>query len=182
MVLSTAQSSIQDSIQKSVALKEINLDNDDKIKMFLNEYAEGGTLQQYLKINRLSWSENINLCVQLIKGVAYLHNIMLAHLDLHSKNILIHYGNIKIADFGSSKILNNKMSTNNEAFDPVTLRLEISKDGLREKPVNGTPLQYIKLYSECWHETPSKRPTAKNILKKLEFLEYNPVFLNVSPN
>ncbi|CAG8742509.1 14721_t:CDS:2, partial [Racocetra persica] len=118
---------------KLVALKEINIDNDDKIKRFLNElklhskarhphiiglfgiswnhnngtcclvmeYAEGGTLQRYLKINsdRLPWSEKIKLCVQLIKGIAYLHNIMIAHLDL----------------------------------DPVALYLEIP-NGLREKP------------------------------------------------
>ncbi|CAG8735747.1 19900_t:CDS:1, partial [Racocetra fulgida] len=60
--------------------------------------------------------------------------------------------------------------------DPVTLYFEIS-EGLREKPVNKTPLQYIKLYSECWHENPSKRPTAREILKKLQSLEYEPVFL-----
>ncbi|CAG8466740.1 11924_t:CDS:2 [Racocetra fulgida] len=37
------------------------------------EYAENGTLQQYLKTSILSWERKVELAVQLVEGMSYLH-------------------------------------------------------------------------------------------------------------
>ncbi|CAG8461951.1 13925_t:CDS:2 [Cetraspora pellucida] len=48
-------------------------------------------------------------------------------------------------------------------LDPNALILEICK-GLREKAVDGTPKDYVQLYSDCWHENPTYRPEICDIL------------------
>ncbi|CAB4481184.1 unnamed protein product [Rhizophagus irregularis] len=59
--------------------------------LFVLEYADGGTLQNYLKENflDLTWSDKLNLALQLSYAVSCLHDEEIIHLDLHSKNIMI---------------------------------------------------------------------------------------------
>ncbi|RIB24271.1 kinase-like domain-containing protein [Gigaspora rosea] len=48
--------------------------------------------------------------------------------------------------------------------------------GNREKPVEGTPSEYIELYTQCWDGVPDKRPdmkTALNIINQLEQKDSN---------
>ncbi|CAG8611410.1 13654_t:CDS:2 [Cetraspora pellucida] len=46
--------------------------------------------------------------------------------------------------------------------------------GLREKPILGTPIQYIDLYSKCWDHEPNKRPSMSEIFEQLNFLKLDP--------
>ncbi|CAG8774514.1 18466_t:CDS:2, partial [Racocetra fulgida] len=64
-------------LSEKVAVKEIYIkkDEDEKqIKTFLNE---GGTLREYLKtvVNtaKHSWKKKIELAVQIVEGIYYLH-------------------------------------------------------------------------------------------------------------
>ncbi|KAF0559895.1 kinase-like protein [Gigaspora margarita] len=47
-------------------------------------------------------------------------------------------------------------------------------EGEREKPVEGTPLQYRKLYERCWNGDPYLRPEIKSILGILNQLIFEP--------
>ncbi|CAG8733832.1 1309_t:CDS:1, partial [Racocetra persica] len=40
--------------------------------------------------------------------------------------------------------------------------------GLRETPVSGTPMYYVKLYSDCWNGKPDKRPSMEEVFLQLE--------------
>ncbi|CAG8656960.1 10295_t:CDS:2, partial [Cetraspora pellucida] len=53
-----------------------------------------------------------------------------------------------------------------------TLFLQIAFDGLREEPINTVPDRYIKLYSECWQEDPSNRPTMLQIFQTLKSIDW----------
>ncbi|CAJ0842212.1 3902_t:CDS:10, partial [Entrophospora sp. SA101] len=78
-----------------------------KNHMFVLEYANNGNLCDYLKynFNIMDWNIKLKFAKQIVSAVRHLHENKIVHRDLHSKNILIHDGNIKICDFGISKSL-----------------------------------------------------------------------------
>ena len=59
-------------------------------------------------------------------------------------------------------------------------------DGLRPPIVTNAPEGYIELMEECWHFDPNKRPTATNILEKINDLysyhRSNPIGVTKSPD
>jgi serine/threonine protein kinase len=48
-----------------------------------------------------------------------------------------------------------------------TLNIKIA-NGLRELPINDTPLSYVNLYKKCWDDNPDKRPTVDEVFNTLE--------------
>ncbi|UZO03641.1 uncharacterized protein OCT59_024045 [Rhizophagus irregularis] len=73
--------------------------------LLVMQYADGGSLQNYLKGNfkNLTWEDKYKLAYQLACAVSCLHSEGIVHLDLYSSNILIHENKIKLADFGLSR-------------------------------------------------------------------------------
>jgi serine/threonine protein kinase len=55
------------------------------------EYANGGTLQNYLKRNsiKLTWNDKFNLALQLAYAVSCLHDKGIIHHDLVTIHLLI---------------------------------------------------------------------------------------------
>ena len=48
-------------------------------------------------------------------------------------------------------------------------------NGLREKSVKGTPIQYIRIYTNCWQLEPDSRPLINEILSQLRSISLEPV-------
>ncbi|CAG8641172.1 12475_t:CDS:2 [Rhizophagus irregularis] len=130
-----------------VAIKEVNIISNDynSLKTFITEvyaekklyylvleYANQGNLREFINEknrneNDFEWKERVNLATQIAEGLCYLHKLNIAHRDLHTKNILINDGNIKISDFGLSKDLESTMSSEPESrplIDQVHLQLQ----------------------------------------------------------
>src|SRR5688572_594107 len=62
-------------------------------------------------------------------------------------------------------------------FEPPFSEISISDiiEGIRESPVNNTPVQYHQLYENCWKREPNQRPDigeAHRVLNQLK-LQFN---------
>jgi serine/threonine protein kinase len=57
--------------------------------LLVMEYADSGTLKNYLKenFNSLTWNDKYNLAYQLVSAVSCLHNERIVHRDL----VIIHF-------------------------------------------------------------------------------------------
>ncbi|XP_021716622.1 SNF1-related protein kinase catalytic subunit alpha KIN10-like [Chenopodium quinoa] len=116
--------SIRDKLSEYLVKKEIRLlnmlDSPRVIRLYdvlytedyaclVLEYAPNGDFLTYLTSrNLMSEAEARPYFLQLISGVEYLHQKMVAHRDLKLENLLIDGNfNLKISDFGLSAIMNN---------------------------------------------------------------------------
>ena len=102
------------------------------------EYIKGGSLTDYMKSQKFNFTERraAELIYQLAKGIKYLHKYGIIHRDLKPDNIMLteasDKGNIKIMDFGLSKILGKKEKST-EGFGTLTF---VSPEVLIRKPYN----------------------------------------------
>ncbi|RHZ64207.1 hypothetical protein Glove_326g11 [Diversispora epigaea] len=53
---------------------------------------------------------------------------------------------------------------------------EIKLQTLRETHINGTPVDYINIYSSAWNDNPTQRPTVENIRNSLEKIQFENIF------
>ncbi|KAJ0442217.1 putative protein kinase RLK-Pelle-LRR-I-1 family [Helianthus annuus] len=88
--------------------------DEGKEKIIVYEYAEHGSLDQYLRRNNsiyaLTWLERLKICVDAARGLNHLHNHVgkhqtIIHRDIKSSNILLNHNWVaKISDLGLSKL------------------------------------------------------------------------------
>ncbi|PKK74273.1 kinase-like protein [Rhizophagus irregularis] len=153
------------------------------------QYADGGNLRDYIRksVNPLTWPEKYRIALEIAEGLLCLHAEGILHRDLHPKNVLVHKGNMLIADFGLSKEESSTSSNSSVKGTPAyifsfgMILWELSSErepfagekdfqvvlkisqGIREKMVEGTPESYFRLYTECWNQEPEERPKIEDV-------------------
>ncbi|KAM3133911.1 hypothetical protein pb186bvf_014026 [Paramecium bursaria] len=71
----------------------------------VSEYCDGGDLRDIIKQPRTT-QQNIEILRQLLEGYKELYLKQIIHRDIKPANILIHKGQVKLADFGFAKKIN----------------------------------------------------------------------------
>uniref|UniRef100_U9US91 Protein kinase domain-containing protein n=1 Tax=Rhizophagus irregularis (strain DAOM 181602 / DAOM 197198 / MUCL 43194) TaxID=747089 RepID=U9US91_RHIID len=142
-----------DNIINFYGVTKFESDNqDDLLKKYLlvMEYADSGSLKDYLKknSNNLTWDDKYNLAYQLACGVSCLHNEGIIHRDLHSGNILVHKNTIKIADFGLSKRIGSS-SKQSKLFGIIPY-VDPKRFGKRRNNKNSTQLSSFNEKSDVY--------------------------------
>ncbi|KAG0154937.1 hypothetical protein PDIDSM_510 [Penicillium digitatum] len=118
----------------------------DKVYIFM-EYCSGGSLASLLEHGRIEDETVIMVyALQLLEGLAYLHEAHIVHRDIKPENILLdHNGVIKYVDFGAAKIIARSGRTVAPADNPQGAGFkEPAKDSANQrknqKTTTGTPM------------------------------------------
>ncbi|THC91124.1 hypothetical protein EYZ11_009414 [Aspergillus tanneri] len=123
----------------------------DKVYIFM-EYCSGGSLASLLEHGRVEDETVIMVyALQLLEGLAYLHQSGIVHRDIKPENILLdHNGIIKYVDFGAAKIIARQGRTVSpmdafasngpkEALVPKDAQMAQQR-GKNQKTMTGTPM------------------------------------------
>jgi len=83
----------------------------DELLYFVMEYVDGVNLRQAIQAGLLTQNEALAVVPQICDALQYAHDAGIVHRDIKPENILLDKrGQVKIADFGLSKILQQEWS------------------------------------------------------------------------
>lgn len=104
----------------------------DRVYIFM-EFCSGGSLAGLLEHGRIEDEQVVMVyALQLLEGLAYLHESHIAHRDIKPENILLdHNGVIKYVDFGAAKVI---------ARQGRTLVQKLAASATANKSMTGTPM------------------------------------------
>ncbi|CAL1542439.1 unnamed protein product, partial [Lymnaea stagnalis] len=110
---------------------------EDKALMIVMEYAQGGTLLDFLQSRNgilLEEEEILKFLAQMLLSLQHVHSKQILHRDLKTQNILLDKKKeiVKIGDFGISKVLSSK----SKAYTVVGTPCYISPELCEGKPYN----------------------------------------------
>jgi mitogen-activated protein kinase kinase kinase len=105
----------------------------DKVYIFM-EYCSGGSLAGLLEHGRIEDETVIMVyALQMLEGLAYLHESGVVHRDIKPENILLdHNGVIKFVDFGAAKVIARQGRT-------LAAEHAAARQG-RQRSMTGTPM------------------------------------------
>jgi serine/threonine protein kinase len=87
-------------------------EEDPSYYYIITQYAPDGSLAEFLKIEKCSWSWHLIIAYDIAQGLYFLHENNIIHRDLKSENVLLHQNksHAMLCDFGLTITTNNTKS------------------------------------------------------------------------
>nr|CAD2192158.1 unnamed protein product [Meloidogyne enterolobii] len=96
---------LMQKLQHQNIVKFIGITLDALPFMLVMELCLNGSLCDYLQLNYTDTGTKIKMCLDVASGLAHMHNKNIIHVDVAARNCLYSNNQVKIADFGLSRIL-----------------------------------------------------------------------------
>jgi len=90
-----------------IRVYEFGYDKQADFNYIKMDYVSGKTLDQQLKIGRISAAETMEVMVQLLRVLQYIHSRGIIYRDIKPQNIIWHNGSLTLLDFGLSEFKKN---------------------------------------------------------------------------
>lgn len=108
---------------------------DDNRPFFVMEYIEGNSITDYCREHQLSVTERIELFLNVCHAVSYAHKHLILHSDIKPENVLVtNQGQVKLLDFGVSKMLKAENVSSENSLSNMTLAYA-SPEQVQGKPI-----------------------------------------------
>ena len=103
------EANIMKSLNNPFIIKFMGVGFDGDDILLVLERAKMGSLEKYVRNNTdLSVGKLANICLQVAKGMEYLHSKQIVHRDLAARNVLlVSQDEAKVSDFGMSRFMND---------------------------------------------------------------------------
>ncbi|CAB4402694.1 unnamed protein product [Rhizophagus irregularis] len=168
------------------------IDENSKIENFISNF-----MKELELLHMVGYHDNINRFLGITKddignyfmiqmafditcGLKYLHSKGIIHRHLHSNNILANNDRLLISDFGLSNLMGVLLweitsgrppfHNNNVLQDDMkrsNLQNYTGHMSFREEQIEGTPLEFRRLYEKCLDVDPEKRPDINQVYKEI---------------
>ncbi|CAG8614823.1 812_t:CDS:2 [Acaulospora morrowiae] len=215
------------SLRKTVAIKSINLTVDDAMNeikkhqilenhdnilkfygitrqgdyMLVYEYANNGTLRQYLRENyqRMSWNVKLSLARQIAGVIGFLHANEIVYEKLDSENIFVHNGKIKLSGFEIRRqsINASRQNSNSQYLESpgaIYRKTSLDRNSLgillweissgtppkvimndNREHVLGTPRAYVKICEDCCQPNKNRWPSIEQVIRELDEIDLSEI-------
>lgn len=145
----------------------------DKDKLYLvMEYYDGITLKQYIERNEVLLQDKIKIAINIADALEHAHEKEVIHRDLKPTNIMIINPNdIRLIDFGISKVLDQNYSPDETVKCYMTIRYAAPEQLMRyeakiQSDIYSFGLNIAYLISE--KEPPEERSKLKEYITSIE--------------
>lgn len=120
--------------QNIINFIDAGVDEESDSFYIVTEYFKSQNLNDYIKGKRLSENDTLKVLLGILEGIAHAHQNNVVHRDLKPSNILIdEQYNIKIIDFGISKILGFSYASQDTVCDHMTVAYASPEQLLRNE-------------------------------------------------